>query len=277
MYRLATLYRLQMLLLMGCAIVTLFHWSVNIPLSRKTRALDHRLAEARANLLDTSLRNPIAMGLEQETINENHLLVQRSLKALRKAATVAKSRIEFAPEIQQRAKQPFQLLDFDQYRLQTVANLQRFATEKKVTLETNALAGLPEYTSGKERPSWLWVQLAITDYVLAAAINSSVSTIRSTTLLPSRTLISGGEKPVRQEEFSLRVELTGPMNCVMAFLLGLPIPGAEMKNLKMPDSPRPKPALFVNKIIMKSTGANPNEVSLDAVISGLFVPEKVGE
>jgi hypothetical protein len=277
MYRLATLHRLQMLLLVGCAVVTLFHWAVNVPLSRKTTALNHRLADAREKLLETSMRTQIWMGLEEETINDNHLLMQHGLRALRKTGKAAKNRIDFAPEIQQRAKQPFQLLDYDQYRLQAVANLQRFASEKKVTLGTNALAGLPEYTSGKERPSLLWVQLAITDYVLATAINSGVGLIRSTTLLPNRTLISGGEKPLRQEEFSLRLELTGPMNCVMTFLLSLPIPGSELKNLKMPELPRPKPALFINKIILKSTGANPNDVYLDAVISGLFVPEKPGD
>lgn len=277
MYQLVTLHRLQMLLLAGGVLVTLFQWLVNVPLSRQTAVLDHRLAEARRNLVDINLRNPMWMGIEEETIHENYLLIQHGLNTLRNVQKTAKNRIDYAPEIQQRANQPFQLLDYDQYRLQARANLQRFAAEKKVTLETNALAGLPEYAAlGKERPSLLWVQLAMADYVLASAINSGVGAIRSTTLLPNRTIISGGEKPVRLEEFSLRLELTGPMNCVMTFLLGLPLPAAEAKLLKMPEVPRPKPALFIHKIILKSTGANPNDVYLDVVINSVFAPEHPG-
>jgi hypothetical protein len=190
--------------------------------------------------------------------------------ALQRARQRVLDRIALDPEISERLQQPFQLLDFDQRRLQMIAELRHLASSKNVTLGPAAIAGFPEFVSGKEKAALLWAQLHLVDQLLLTAASYGPMTVKSVNLLPVKSHPAVQSAKVVLVEFPMQIELTGSMEAVMSFLLSLPLQAHELKQLKYPESAAHKPALFLNKILLRRSLGDPNEVALEAVVSGLF-------
>ena len=254
-----------------CAVaLSLVYFVVFRPLSQKTAALDQQMGELWDQLVEINLRNKAKMGLDLETMSESQILAEKAVVATQKAAQHARDRLVLDPAVQERLSQLFQLLEYDQQRLQTILELQHLAQSRKVALEPPAIAGLPEYIAGSHRVPWLWAKLAMASAMLKTAILAGPTAIKSIGMLPSQSHGVGEGARTVLEEFAIRIELRGPMKSALNFLASVPLTTDELQESKFIEAFPHKPALFLHKIILKRSPGDPNEVSLEAMVSGFL-------
>jgi hypothetical protein len=245
---------------------TLFRW-----LARQAAALDKPLKESWKSLAEAAQKNDELAGGDMTSLLENVRLLERSLVTLQRTADEAVRRAEPDPATRDKLQEPFQLLDFDSSRIQMMTELRRLADSKKVTLEDAVYAGFPQYKSGLSRAPLLWAQLSLVNQVLTTAVMQQPRQVRSVALLPSRTHESRDTRQGTLEELPVRIEFVGSLEAMNHFFLSLPLRGAELKEMGCPEVPVPKPALFVEKFILKNTTNSPRELYLEAVVSGFVL------
>ncbi len=274
MYRQSNLFRFQAILGAVGLGITLLYLVVYRPLARQTVGLDQSLRLVWAKLADINTKNPAPLGWEEEVVAENLRFAERSFTALQRADQRTRDRLEFDAEVRDRLQQPFQFLDYEQQRLQMIDNLRSLAAAKKVNLDPSVTAGYPEYTFGKEKPNLLWAQLAVVNRILTTAVSSGPSLVKSLSLMPVRSYPVTDAGRVLYDEYPARLELAGSTASVFNFLLGL---SAEPvgTNAPGPAKPAARPMLFVDNIIIKASTNGPNEVAMEAVVSGFLNREKL--
>jgi hypothetical protein len=156
------------------------------------------------------------------------------------------------------------LLDYEQERLLRIDQLRSLAAAKKARLEPAVTDGFPEYTQAKDKPALLYLQLALVYRILTSALASGAGAIQSINLLPPKMHSAGDNSRILFEEFPARVQLTGATESVLTFLSSL---SGKTGNA---DAAPAKPALFIDRLILKSATNQPNDLSLEAVISGFL-------
>jgi len=270
MLRQSTIYRCQGIVLLCAVSSSLVYFAVFRPLAHRSVTADRQMGELWDQLVEINLRNKAKMGLDLETMSESQILAEKAVVAIQKAAQRARDRLALDPAVQERLSQPFQLLEYDQQRMQTILELQRLAQGRKVALEPAAIAGLPEYVAGSGRVPWLWAKLALATATLKTAILAGPAAIKSIGMLPGRSHgINEGARTVL-EEFAIRIELRGSMKSILNVLASLPLTTEELRESKFIEAFPHKPALFLHRIILKRSPGDPNEVSLDAIVSGFL-------
>jgi len=141
--------------------------------------------------------------------------------------------------------------------------LTRLAKKENVVLEPAALAGFPEQSAEMQEPALLWAELAFLDSLMTAAINAKVTTIH---LISAKMPLTHALPPNQGRslvELPLLIELTGPVENVGRFLQTLPLRGDEIKAAGLPAAPTNKPALFVDRLVLrKQTPARLDEARL---------------
>jgi len=268
MFRLHNLFRFQYALALAALGVSLFFFVVFRPLSDRAARMDRALNDAWKKLVDINLKNHIRLGMDLEAVSRNLQVAERSVAGLKRACHRVQDQLEFDHDTMVQMQRPFQLLDYEQRRFQILDELTRLAAANKVALEPAALGGLPEFITAQERPNTLWAELAAAHRLMGLAISNKVTLIKALHRLPTRYHYAPESSDVLFEEYLLHLELTGSMDSVLRTLLLLSNRGLG------PDfiGPRlrPSPALFIDRMIIKSVPGNPNEVSLDAVVAAFL-------
>ena len=259
--------------MLGVAVgLALYYFLIFQPLLERAETLDKPLDDVWQELVDFSTESSAVRDLDLEQINKTRKTLESSLAATEKIRETISARVELEPEIRVKMNEPFYLIDFQNERQKRIEQLIDLAKARKVTLDPAALAGFPEYKAETRDPSVLWAQLSIVDQVLALAINSKVGQVKSVSLLPTQPESNVKDAEAHWREIPLRIELIAPMASAADFLFAMPLRAEEMKTAGLPESLPGKPALFLERVLLrKQTPEKPDEVNLDVVVSG-FVP-----
>lgn len=266
------LLRFQLLLLAGAGGLLLLYALAYRPLSREAVELDKPLTNAWKKLLDDTRANEALRGLDDLDIQASRSEVERQLAVLQQAAKQAHAWIDLEPELRAKLKEPFQLVDFDQAKLQTILDLRRLAEARKVVLADAALRGFPDFTSDLAKPALLWAQLAFVKQLLVLAVEQQPAVIRSLTLLPPRAHLSADGKETFLEELALRIELDGPVDAVVGLLRSLPLRSSELKEQGLREVPGKHQPLFIDRFLLRNSTNAPNDASLDLLVSRFISP-----
>ena len=249
--------------------LALYYFLVFRPLSHRAEALEGPLAEVRQDLVNVSLASSGVHELDLSQIKKTREKLQASLAATEKASELIAARVELEPDIRAKLKEDFLLVDFLNERGKRIEQLTALAKTQQVTLDAASLAGFPEPKAEMEEPKLLWAQLSIVHHILTAAINSKVTTVKNVSVLPIQPYRAAGRAEVYLEEIPVRIELVAPMESAANFLLALPLRPDEIKAAGLPESVAGKPALFLDRMILrKQTPEKPAEVNLDLVVCG---------
>jgi hypothetical protein len=261
------------LFLSGIALVG-YYFLVYRPLSRTLAALDQPLSNLWQQLV---LTNQETKKIETINLNDASETLRRIQQAKRKwtgSRDEVLRRIALDPATQSKINQPFQLLDFENERQLRVEELKQLAKQHQVLLDPSVPDAYPRYNPVTSEPATLWADLAVVHHTLALAAQNKVPTINSARVLPFQAQRPSGSGAGVQE-FRVQIELIGPMSAISRFLVSLPEPAESLKATVLPQALPGKPALFLEKwILRKNSAEKPDEVRLNAVVCG-FVHREV--
>lgn len=238
------------------------------PLSAKVKSLDKQLSEVYEEIIKINLEHQAMLGVDVSSASENLFAVRNASEQLTQLSQSIHRRVRLETNFVTSARAQFQLFDFNQARLQVMDELRQLVSQKNASLENGVFDGFPEYSSGMENPRLLWVQLGFVRHILTTALVSGVGNCSSISLQPIRTheTADGG---AMLYQVPVRVDFKGNAASVFNFIAAMPLTGEELGAPELKN----KPALFISGLTIKKTGANPEEVHLDATISGLFFHE----
>lgn len=244
---------------------------VFLPLDRKARSLDAPLEQSWKKLANV-LGQTNALKLDFVTLTNQFAETRAALNTFETARKQAQARVELDEELRAQIAEPFQLVDYENEAGRQMGRLGRLARDQKVTLDSGVLAGFPAQTADMREPSLLWAELAFIDGLLTTAINAKVTTIHSVatpSLLTNAPPVSGQRSLI---ELPVQIELTGPAQNVGRFLQALPLRAPEIKAAGLPEAPTNKPALFIDRIVLrKQSPEKPDEVRLSLRAIGFVV------
>ncbi len=228
---------------------------VYLPLGERARALDDPLRKARQRLIDLNLENPFVGGLDPEQIDNQLRRLESELATLQTSESTIFDRVELDAPTRAKLRQPFQLIDYQNERQLRIEELAALAKQHQVAIAPLAILGFPEYITDRPEPALLWAQLTLVNHVLTLAVLSKVSAIPS--LLtpapePLRLAESGG---VFLDVIPIRLELVGSADALSQFLRLIPLLPEEAKALGLPEPLPAKPALFLERIVLRKTDA----------------------
>jgi hypothetical protein len=249
-------------LIAGCLVAILYYLLMVQPLDRQERRLDDRGRALSAQL------GAAGHGRTLEEVRQSIRTVESDLAAFAEIGRDRTQTIQFAPEVTERINRPFQLIDFEEQRFQTIAQVRALAAEHKVELFEGWEQRLPGFETGMDRPFLLWVRLGVIEQLLRAAIAVGVDRIDGFDLDVAATseTVAGEAGP---HEVPVRMQITGKMQPVHNIMMALPLRGDEMSRLDLQWGEGPKSIFFLSRFILKkSSRENADEVSLDFVASG---------
>jgi hypothetical protein len=244
------------LMLLGLCLAV-YHVAVYRPLCRRAGEIDRPLAETWGRLLEisphakslgTGYVHRIEMGLAEA------LASSQALDEVRRRALV---RIELDGSIRARMDQPFQLIEFQNERQVRLEELARLAGQAKVGLGSGVAEGFPEYAAGRPDPTLLWPQLAVAHHLVAAAIQSQVSTVAVVRLPPM--MFHGAQTNPSQwlVEIPVEMEVAGPAPAISRMLELLPLRAEEAKARGFPEPLPGKPVVFLQGLLLRKEGREP--------------------
>jgi hypothetical protein len=111
--------------------------------------------------------------------------------------------------------------------------------------------------------------LAVVNKLLSAAIACKVANVKSLALPPIELHHSQSEGREFLDEIPVRIELVGSMESISRYLLCLPLRAEELKPLGLPESFSTRPALFIDRLMVrKHAREKPDEVGLELQVCG---------
>ena len=251
--------------------LVLYYFLLFRPLSRRVEALDEPLDVVSRELVNLSLESQGIHDLDLAQVTKTKEALQASLATTAKVGQMIAGRVELEPDIRAKLKEPFLLIDYQNERQKRIEQVSALAKTQQVALDPAVPSGFPEYKAEMKEPNLLWADLSIVHHILTVAINNKVGAVKNLNVLPVQLRRAAGETSL--EAISVRVELVAPMESVSGFLLALPLRAEEMKAAGLPESLPGKPALFLDKLILrKQTPEKPAEVNLDLVVCGFVRP-----
>jgi hypothetical protein len=147
--------------------------------------------------------------------------------------------------------EPFLLVEYQYEAGRRMDSLIRLAKQESVVLEPAVLGGFPEQSADMPEPSLLWAELTFLESLLTTAINAKVATIHSIAAPMPHLDAQSANNGCSLVELPLQIELTGPIPNVARFLQTLPLRGDEIKGAGLPAAPTNKPALFIDRIMLR--------------------------
>lgn len=242
-----------------------------LPAAQRADRLDQSLRQAWDSFARTNQSSAATAGVAEDQLLTRLLLLEHAAADLSGIRRLAFDRVDLPPEVADHLHTPFQLIDFDNARLQWTDRLAALAKAQKVQLAPAALSGLPEYPS-ESAPALLWPRLHFATQVLLTAIRCQVGSIQQLTQLPPLSHRSLVNNRRLFEEMPMRLELVGPVEPLARFLTSLPLRGSELEATGLVDVLTNKPALFLSHILLRKAAPDrPNDARLELVVSG-FVP-----
>ena len=246
---------------------------VFLPLGRKEHRLDIPL-EKEWKTLSTSLEQTNSLAIDFLHITNQLAETRQALAILENARQKAAPRLDPGPVVRARMSSPFELVDYENERSKEVDDLTRLAKQKEVTIEPGVLYGFPEHTAELRQPRLLWPALAMTDGFLRTAIQCKVAAVHSLDVplaLTNFPAINGTE---RLSEIFLQVEFTGAVPNVGRVIQSLPLRGDELRSAGLAEAPPDKPALFIDRLVIKKQSPEkPDEVRVWMRLVGFVMRE----
>lgn len=272
MYPPGIVFRFQLALALASALLGGVFFLFFQPLARQVADLDPILTGTWDRIFDINLRNKARLGMDLRAMAESQAQAEKSVEAVHRVSQAIKDRVDLEPDIREWMAQPFQLIDYDQRRLQLIAELQRAAAAAGAAVDPSVLKGYPEYFKGRENPGFLWAQLSLYHHAIMAAVAQHPGAIQSAMVLPVKfhSVIDDGK--AGWAEIPIRLQVNASVEAAYKVLLSMPLRGGEMQTNGLAESNPAKPAMFINKFIINST-TNGSEVRLDAIVSGFVSQE----
>jgi len=233
---------------------------VFMPLSRKAHNLDAPL-EKEWRTLSASLEQTNSLTIDFLHITNQLAETRQALIILENTRQKAAPRLDPGPVVRARMNAAFELVDYENERSKEVDELIRLAKQKEVTIEPAVYFGFPEHTAEIKQPRLLWPALAMADGFMRTAIQCKVAAIHSLAVPLALTNFPAANGTERLAEIFLQAEFTGPVSSVGKVLQSLPLRGEELRGAGLVDAPPDKPALFIDRLIIKKqTPEKPDEV-----------------
>lgn len=204
-----------------------------------------------------------ATSLDFTAIAENLDRTRASVAVLAATRQQAAARLEPGATLRQRLTEPFLLVEYQNEVEEQLNTLVALAKQQQVTLAPSLAQGFPEHTADLSQPELLWAELAFVNDLLTLAVNCRVTAIHAVSLPPPPTNRPPASLNARLLEIPVQLELSGPMPAVSRFLESLPLRGAEAEAAGLPPLPPDKPALFIDRILLrKESPEKPEQVGL---------------
>jgi len=233
-----------------------------LPIDRRDRNLDVPLGQSWRQLAAT-LGQTNALALDFVSLTNQFIEIRSAVDVFDQARKEARGRVELDGALRDQLAQSFLLVEYQYEAGRRMDALVRLAKKENVVLEPAVLGGFPEQSAEMKQPSLLWAELAFLDSLVTTAINAKVTTIHviSAQMPLTHDLLAGSGRSL--VELPLQIELTGPIDCVGRFLQTLPLRGDEIKAAGLPEAPTNKPALFIDRLVLrKQTPAKLDEARI---------------
>jgi hypothetical protein len=260
--------RFQLGLLAAFVVLALLYWFGYRALWKRSAELDLPLAALQKQLAGSGNPSSDRLAVDLIAMSNRVSRLEDALHGFRQSADHALSRIEPDPEVRVKIREAFQIFEFEKSRVQLVAELKDLATRQNVALSPEILSGYPDFVGEVANPSLLWAQMSLVHQILASAVVQQPRAVSGLRLLPARSHVAA--RQIALEEFPIRLEMFGTMEAISGFLQTLPLRGEELAGHGQREVPGSKQALFVERMILKTSAHSPNELHLDIVVSGLI-------
>jgi hypothetical protein len=258
----------------ACAALAAYYVFVFMPMSRKANNLDAPL-EKEWRTLSASLEQTNSLTIDFLHITNQLAETRQALAILENARQKAAPRLEPGPAVRVRMNAPFELVDYENERSKEVDELVRLAKQKEVTIEPAVYFGFPEHTAEIRQPRLLWPALAMADGFMRTAIQCKVGAIHSMAVPLAQTNFPGANGSTeRLAGIFLQVEFTGAFPSIGKVLQSLPLRGEELRGAGLVEAPPDKPALFVDRLVIKKQSPEkPDEVRVWMRVVGFVLRE----
>lgn len=247
-----------------------------VPINRKAGSLAAPLDQSWRRLA-AALGQTNALKLDFESITNQLKTTRAALATFEVARQQARQRVELDAALRTQLGEPFLLVDYQYEAGRRMDALARLAKQESVVLEPAVFAGFPEQSADMPEPALLWAELAFLESLLTTAINAKVATVHFIAAqmpLTNAPAASNGSHGRSLAELPLQIELTGAITNVARFLQTLPLRADEIKAAGLPAAPTNKPALFLDRLVLrKQSPDKPDEVRLSLRAVG-FVLQK---
>jgi len=251
-------------------VIALYYAAVFRPLGQKEQAQVAPVARAQAQLQAAATNNPAISGLALDGLERLNESLRTSLTNTALAREMMHRRFAPEPVIAANLARPFQLIDYQNERLNRGDRLINLAGERQVKITPAVTAGLPEFTVENPLPSLLWGQLAFMDGVLRAAVECRVQSIEDVRMSPPVDHAAGTNIQFRLMELPLRVEVVGTAEALGRWL-GVVLLDAEARGaLKLPPVAGLPAATLPRMLARKETTDQPGLVRVIAEFSGFL-------
>ncbi len=246
---------------------------VFVPIDRKASSLDAPLEQSWRKLAAV-LGQTNVLKLDFVSLTNQFKETRTALTVFEQARQQARARIELDPALREQLNEPFFLVDYKNEAGRRMGMLVRLAKQENVVLEPAVLTGFPEQSIDVKEPALLWAELAFLDTLLTAAIHAKVTTVHFMAAQMPLTNAPITLNGLALAELPMQIELTGAFTNVARFLQTLPLRADEIKVAGLPEAPTNKPALFIDRLVLrKQAPEKPDEVRLSLRAVG-FVFQK---
>ena len=248
----------------------LFYFLVLIPLDRKVQALNTPLQLSWARLGDSINTNKLGGALDIHAMNELTSSMESTFASFTDAEANLISRVLLPEETQAKMEQSFQLVEYENALVALEVFLKKSAAEKTISVGDEVFQGLPRHDVALEEPRLLWAELAFANYLLSLAIECQLDSIlRFESLPPQLTEDASISKRHRLHRSRFNMSVQCDMAVAQQFLAALPLRGDEAESLELPMVHPEKPALYIERLLLKkTTKGSANQVALELVVNG---------
>jgi hypothetical protein len=244
-----------------------------LPLDRRAENLRTPL-DKNWRKLAASLGQTNSLAIDFAGITNQLAATREAIGVLAQTRREALARADFGETVRERVAAPFQLVDYESERGYQQDEFRKLAAKNKIAVAPAVFDGFPVPTADVSQPELLWAELSLIEHVLTAAIRCKVSSVDSLHVPASFT----NDAPVTGQrqlaEIPLRIELTAPAPALAAWLESLPLRADEIKTARLPEALPDKPALFIDRLILRKKSPNkPDEVSASVRVVGFVARE----
>lgn len=267
------LLRGQLVLVGICLVLVLYYWLGFQSLGRQVRALDVPLTNAWKELTLYTQADRTGETLSPARFERALQRTEQMVAALDQALEAARQHCQAPPELRERLRAPFQLLEYDRERFRLQAELRGMAETNKVSLDPSVLNAYPEFSSTLSQPTLLWAQLAVVQELALTAVAHRPRALTALVPLPPRLHGVGENRRPTWVEFPVRLEMRGGKDALVNFVRCLPWRVEELVAQGRAALPHKHQALFVEQFLLKNEPGYQNEARLDIVASSFIALE----
>ncbi|MGB9603373.1 MAG: hypothetical protein ACP5MG_09300 [Verrucomicrobiia bacterium] len=259
---------LQKTLLVITALILFYTFAIYVPLCDWVESNNRPIENSWKELIK---KFPLSMrdgAVDLKPLEESLREFEETRARLESLRTVVGQRTSFPPEVLEKLKQPFQLVDYQNERQLRQEELQSAASSNNVTIYPGVLVNYPEYSSDMKNPEILWAYLAMTHKALLAAINCRIVSINSLNVKPIRALAYDEKTNALPTEINFKLSISGDSRSILKFITLLPQmqSAGDSKGYPVRLS---KPELYIDRVLLKKEGIDePDMVMADLRICG---------